>query len=324
MRESTRNTCTSSLALVVTLMSFGVSQTEAFSTGQLPQTFTAFGGRSLKKKDDHNYILPKNRISVCSSMSAAYADNNGSGSAEQRGGKGNDASLESSIQSFKNMTQTYLDDLATAVAVEEEDDYDGEAVGNRLRKQSLTVGGRLQAKRASSTRVGEKATVLTSDEIKKTMVYEAAFPLYNKDSSKSSVPLSPFPPPLVVTGEGTTINNDASVTGKAASSSFTIGMTLRQVSATNGQLSSIVLDLDTQQYLPAGSLSQESLQAAGVVSVTLVLPPDLMERSDDWDGDLAGVLVSSVNTNCYAYRAGVRPGDWILATSATIGEVRLI
>ena len=232
---------------------------------------------------------------ICVGMSTAYASSNQE-SSRNRDDSDNDVPIafESSMQSLRNMTQAYLDELAAT----ETDDYDAEA----LREQALTVAGRLQAKRSPSTRVGEKATILSCDEAKQTLIFEAAFPL------KGKVNDSPFPPPLVLKEDTTVASTPLAIT-----SSSMIGMTLRQISASNGKLSNIVLDLDSQQYIRASELKDKKQDD--------VIVMEDMDQEDTLDSELAGVLVSSVNINGCAYRIGIRPGDWVLATSATIGEV---
>ena len=130
---------------------------------------------------------------------------------------------------------------------------------------------------AASVSGAGNAVILSRDVARQTITYEAALSLYSTTAMEQL-----------------------------------LGMTLRQIDQ-RGQMSSVVLDLDTLQYVSASTLSNSELgeQHDG----------DEKVMSEECNADFAGVVVYSVRTNGSAYKAGVRPGDFVLATSATIGDV---
>jgi uncharacterized protein YheU (UPF0270 family) len=83
----------------------------------------------------------------------------------------------------------------------------------------------------------------------------------------------------------------------------TMGLTLAQVD-TACQLSSQVLDVDTLRYEPITNYSNVSSVVQGSTDV-----------------NFRGVVVLAVKENEQGWSAGIRPGDIVVASSATVGEV---
>ena len=119
-----------------------------------------------------------------------------------------------------------------------------------------------------------------------------------------------------------------------------VGMTLRQISP-GGQISAQALDLDSASLLPNLSTEEEldpTLRDGAGGSVEILPALLQMEGGGSMVGDTAGsssssdrsrggkggsrVVVSSVVRDGAAWASGVRPGDVVLATSATVGQVR--
>lgn len=116
------------------------------------------------------------------------------------------------------------------------------------------------------------------------------------------------------------------------------GMTLRQISP-GGQISAQALDLDSASLLPNLTTEEEldpTLRDGAGGSVEILPALLQMEGGGSMVGDTATttssrsrggkggsrVVVSSVVRDGAAWASGVRPGDVVLATSATVGQVR--
>lgn len=120
-----------------------------------------------------------------------------------------------------------------------------------------------------------------------------------------------------------------------------VGMTLRQISP-GGQISAQALDLDAASLLSNLSTEEEldptRRDGDGLGSVEIL--PALLQM-EEGGGSMVGdtattsssnksrggrggsrVVVSSVVRDGAAWASGVRPGDVVLATSATVGQVR--
>ena len=109
-----------------------------------------------------------------------------------------------------------------------------------------------------------------------------------------------------------------------------VGLTLRQVAA-DGQISSAALDFDSTTLMNNLSTEEEMdptmRDGSGSVEILNAMLEDktVVGASGGNNGSgngKAGVIVSSVVRDGAAWEAGVRPGDLILATSATVGQVR--
>jgi S1-C subfamily serine protease len=81
-------------------------------------------------------------------------------------------------------------------------------------------------------------------------------------------------------------------------------------------MSSVVLDMDTTQYVSASTISNSDVMLDDDVD-----GEEKVMSEEETSEDFLGVVVFSVRTNGIAYKAGVRPGDVVLATSATLGDV---
>ena len=97
-----------------------------------------------------------------------------------------------------------------------------------------------------------------------------------------------------------------------------VGASLKEIS-TSGELSELALDLDSLRYQTRMEESirdtQRSTPSEGAGSIQLLNIDDLES--------IPGLIVSSVVRGGLAWNAGVRVGDQLLASSATLGEVRL-
>jgi uncharacterized protein YheU (UPF0270 family) len=80
-----------------------------------------------------------------------------------------------------------------------------------------------------------------------------------------------------------------------------MGLTLAQVD-TACQLSSQVLDVDTLRYEPISNFNVSTVQSGT-------------------DANFRGVVVLAVKEKEQGWTAGIRPGDIVVASSATVGEV---
>lgn len=156
---------------------------------------------------------------------------------------------------------------------------------------------------APSTSSVPTAVILSRDIARQTLTYEASFPLYQTATTT------------------TTTAKDL----KAVSN--TIGMTLRQVDRNgDGQMSNVVLDMDTLQYI--------SVTTSNSNNNNMLIQQDddeheknnniIVEEYETVSDEFIGVIVSSVKLDGIAYQAGVRPGDVVLATSATMGDVSCV
>lgn len=156
--------------------------------------------------------------------------------------------------------------------------------------------------------------------------YEITVPLASSSSSSSSSSTTSF----------------GSTTVAAASSPdqklMVIGLTLRQFTA-DGRISASALDLDNTSNLLPNLTTEEEMdptvrEGGGSVEIlsAMLEPPPTKAAADGGgvagDGTKkahgGGVIVSSVVRDGAAWEAGVRPGDRILATSATVGQVRTV
>ena len=110
----------------------------------------------------------------------------------------------------------------------------------------------------------------------------------------------------------------------AKASQRTVGLTLRQITA-EGQISSSALDFDSTRLISNLSTEEEMdptlREGDGSVEILGAMLEDNTMANAGGSGK-AGVIVSSVVRDGAAWEAGVRPGDVILATSATVGQVR--
>lgn len=134
---------------------------------------------------------------------------------------------------------------------------------------------------AASSSVSGGAVILSRNLARQTITYETSLPLYKTTTQEQSV-----------------------------------GMTLRQVER-DGQFSRVVLDMDTLQYVLVSSLSSNNdaiLQSVGDGEEMVMSVEEAVE-------EFVGVVVFSVKTDGIAFKSGVRPGDVVLATSATLGDV---
>lgn len=110
---------------------------------------------------------------------------------------------------------------------------------------------------------------------------------------------------------------------KAVSSSATkaLGICIGQVAQGGSALSDYELDLDTLQIVDA---TQKSFESSG--SASSQQDPQAVVRMDAVNvlprADISGaaLLVSSVVKDSLAWQQGVRPGDLLMATSATMGD----
>lgn len=113
-----------------------------------------------------------------------------------------------------------------------------------------------------------------------------------------------------------------------------IGMCLREVSK-GGRMSGYSFDLDTLLYISADEVrmrpsgSRTSTSRSNTVDGdrlgNVEIQQQIFENGRGYaevDADLEGVLVSSISRDGEAYNAGVRVGDVLVATSATMGNVR--
>jgi hypothetical protein len=108
--------------------------------------------------------------------------------------------------------------------------------------------------------------------------------------------------------------------GQEIAVSNSIGMSLRQVFS-GRKLSELALDVDTMRYQSFEDELQgrrvdgeEDEQSPGYVQVLQTSALDMLKDSFD------GVVVSSVARGGLAWQSGVRAGDILTATSATIGS----
>lgn len=105
-----------------------------------------------------------------------------------------------------------------------------------------------------------------------------------------------------------------------------VGLTLRQITA-DGQISSAALDFDSTTLMNNLSTEEEMdptmRDGSGSVEILGAMLEDETMMESGGNGK-AGVIVSSVVRDGAAWEAGVRPGDSILATSATVGQVRTV
>ena len=119
-------------------------------------------------------------------------------------------------------------------------------------------------------------------------------------------------------------SNAKSAAAKASASQQTVGLTLRQITA-EGQISPSALDFDSTRLMNNLSTEEEMdptlREGDGSVEILGAMLEDNAVANAGGSGK-AGVLVSSVVRDGAAWEAGVRPGDVILATSATVGQVR--
>ncbi len=149
---------------------------------------------------------------------------------------------------------------------------------------------------SSSSSYSTAAVILSRDVARQTLTYEASFPLYQMK----------------------TIAND-----HEAAISNNIGMALRQVN--DGQISNVALDMDTLQYISTTSNTDSMVGQQYNEDEEKVKFKNkaymILEEDEAISDEFVGVVVSSVQFDGIAYKAGVRPGDVVLATSATMGDV---
>eukprot|EP00563_Minutocellus_polymorphus_P003309 CAMPEP_0181033514 /NCGR_PEP_ID=MMETSP1070-20121207/7294_1 /TAXON_ID=265543 /ORGANISM="Minutocellus polymorphus, Strain NH13" /LENGTH=1205 /DNA_ID=CAMNT_0023110939 /DNA_START=108 /DNA_END=3725 /DNA_ORIENTATION=+ len=106
-----------------------------------------------------------------------------------------------------------------------------------------------------------------------------------------------------------------------------VGLTLRQFTA-DGRISAAALDLDNTASLLPNLTTEEEMdptvrEGGGSVEIlsAMLEPPKAGAVVGDGTKEArGGVIVSSVVRDGAAWEAGVRPGDRILATSATVGQ----
>jgi hypothetical protein len=106
-------------------------------------------------------------------------------------------------------------------------------------------------------------------------------------------------------------------------SSTCIGLAIRRISA-DGSLSNSALDIDTLSFI---SLEDETFRT--MKTREMCLDKDVSEENaiqilsdSQWKNNYTvGLIVSSVVRRGLAWEAGVRAGDYLVATSATIGDV---
>lgn len=148
----------------------------------------------------------------------------------------------------------------------------------------------------SSSTYSPAAVILSRDVARQTLTYEASFPLYQM--------------------KATAKDHEATI-------SNTIGMTLRQVN--DGQISNVALDMDTLQYISSTSNTDSRIDQQYNEDEKEVKFKNkaymILEEDEAISDEFVGVVVSSVQFDSLAYQAGVRPGDVVLATSATMGDV---
>lgn len=133
---------------------------------------------------------------------------------------------------------------------------------------------------AASSSLSGGTVILSRNAARQTVTYETSLPLFKTTTQEQSV-----------------------------------GMTLRQVEQ-DGQMSSVVLDMDTLQYVLVSNLGSSNdaiLESVGDGEEKVMSVEDTVE-------EFVGVVVFSVKTDGIAYKSGVRPGDVVLATSATLGD----
>jgi hypothetical protein len=150
---------------------------------------------------------------------------------------------------------------------------------------------------STSSSYSPAAVILSRDVARQTLTYEASFPLYQMKTTAK----------------------DHEVTFSNA-----IGMTLRQVN--DGQISNLALDMDSLQYVTSttttdGMIDQQYNDDDKEKGKLNNKPYMILEEDEAISDEFVGVVVSSVRFDGIAYQAGVRPGDVVSATSATMGDV---
>ena len=112
----------------------------------------------------------------------------------------------------------------------------------------------------------------------------------------------------------------------AVTSSSCIGLVVRRISA-EGTLSDLALDFDTLSFISHEDEKFRTPKAVGGQSLKgRIFDQDagtvqLLSDSEWMKYETAGLVVSSVVRGGLAWEAGVRAGDLLLATSATVGDV---
>ena len=121
-----------------------------------------------------------------------------------------------------------------------------------------------------------------------------------------------------------------STTKQQMATAASVGLTLRQITA-GGQISSAALDFDSTTLINNLSTEEEMDPTLREGDGSVEILGAMLDSDDDKTSMVesgsgngtAGVIVSSVVRDGAAWEAGVRPGDVILATSATVGQVRI-
>ena len=145
----------------------------------------------------------------------------------------------------------------------------------------------------------------------KTTTYDVVLPL-NKNVQSSS---SSFPSSSTTVTEAT----------KPPPATRRLGIQLRQISA-RGEISDTSLDLDSLRYLSVAQEVYRDMNDATPDNVgeegplgsvqPLNLPVNFVLNPN-----MKGIIVSGVVRGSVAWDAGVRSGDFLMATSATLGDV---
>eukprot|EP00562_Extubocellulus_spinifer_P035641 CAMPEP_0178683258 /NCGR_PEP_ID=MMETSP0699-20121125/2212_1 /TAXON_ID=265572 /ORGANISM="Extubocellulus spinifer, Strain CCMP396" /LENGTH=1213 /DNA_ID=CAMNT_0020327849 /DNA_START=350 /DNA_END=3992 /DNA_ORIENTATION=+ len=215
-------------------------------------------------------------------------------------------SIQSSALSALSSAEDWATSAASSAAAASSSDYVDEY---ELELQTL------QARR--------DAAAARDDAARRRNLYEVTVPIVTSSRSSSS-----RRPASAAAAAGAA----AAANAMAGSAAGSAGMTLRQVDGRSGQLSSAALDFDTLRLVPNLGTEEEmdpttrdgsvEIMTADAVAAATVLgggsggapgPAGSIGRK-------AGVVVSSVVRDGMAWRAGVRPGDLVLATSATVGQ----
>lgn len=104
--------------------------------------------------------------------------------------------------------------------------------------------------------------------------------------------------------------------------SQTLGLYLKQVDA-NGIISESALDVDSLKYVSAEKYAilhkgvEKMTVEEGSVGTFQIMDEESILKGTD------GIVVSSIQRGGLAWNMGVRAGDMLLATSATLGDVRI-